>query len=627
MAKVLCIEDQADLREDLAEELRSADYVVIEAQNGREGLEAIKEHHPDLILCDVDMPEMDGRELLRELRQNHHDFANVPFIFLTALGSRTDVIDGKNLGADDYLTKPIDFDLLLATVRARLKQIERVKESNLKQARIQDDAFKLAKATIYKYAQFDAVTGLPNRAQLHALLKKALAGAKTASRMAALVFLELEQFTSINNRYGYRVGDMVLKEIAGRLLDDLEHSGDKFAVDVHLPVAANFGGISFGIMLPSIEDAATLSEYVEHTQALLARPVSVNGCEVFVNANLGVARFPRDGANEVELQRAAGIALQSAKEDGHGAYRCYDPALNAEFQSRAELEQDLHNALKREEFALHYQPQADMLSGKIVGAEALLRWHHPEHGLIPPDKFIPLAEATGIIVPLTEWVLETACRQARNWGEAGLNKLRMSVNLSPEHLKQPGFVESVGKIIQDSGIDVSLLELEITESAIVGEGGPELESLLKVHDQGISLSIDDFGTGYSSLSYLKRIPFDSLKIDKSFVWGMETDSRDHAIIEAIARIALCHGLKLIAEGVETEDQYRRLKQCGCDLLQGYWFSRPLPPEEFLAFAIRHKASGDGFKPEEMETTLLKGRVLAPVFRSTALISDDFEKNL
>ncbi len=583
MEKILCIEDQAELREDLAEELVSAGYEVYEAGDGREGLEAIRRHQPDLVLCDVNMPVMNGRELLKQVRENHQDFSNMPFIFLTALGTRLDVIEGKNLGADDYLTKPVDFDLLLATVRSRLQQISRIEESNQEELRKRDSEIMMAQATIRRYAYFDALTGLPNRTQLSAYLKNALVTAEAKNLSAVLVFIELEHFGSIGVRLGRPVADKVLKTIGDCLADDLDRFGELFATDEHMPFVATLGPATFAVLLPGVSDTTDISRYIERTTALLAKPIAVGGTEVFVCANIGISRYPEHGTNEIELLHAAGVALQIANAEGNGVTRTYDPILNEEIRYRADLMQALHNAVKDREFELHYQPQVDIGSGRIVGVEALMRWRRPGHGLVYPASFISVAEATGLIVSMTECALATACRQVLAWRETGWRDLRVAVNLSPKHLKQPDFVDTITRIVDGTGLPFTQLELEITESAVVDEGGTELEALRRLHDAGISLSIDDFGTGYSSLSYLKRFPFDTLKIDQSFVRGIGTDPRDQATVEAIIQLARSHDLGLIAEGVETEDQLEWLRQHGCDLFQGFLFSEPLPSEDLRRF--------------------------------------------
>ena len=609
MARILCIEDQAELREDLVEELRSADYVVFEAQNGCEGMAAIREHHPDLVLCDIDMPEMDGRELLREVRRNHPSLVNMPFVFLTALSGRMDVIDGKNLGADDYLMKPIDFDILLATVRARLNQIERIRKSNREVLESREAEINLARNTIRRYAHFDTVTGLANLAQLSAHLGMALDTAQKEGCESVLVVLELERFASVSCGYGAGAGDCVLKEVARRLSEGIERVGERFLIGEHHPFAASLGGAVFAIMLPAVADPADLSGYIDRTLASLAPPVLFGGREVYIGANMGIARSPRDGVTESDLRQAANVALQSAKAEGRGTIKFHDSALREELQCHAEIEQALHNAIKRHEFELRYQPQVDIRSRRIVGVEALIRWRHPARGLISPVEFIPVAEASGLIVPITEWVLETACRQARAWDACGLGELHMAVNLSPYHLRQADFVETALGIVRDSGLQFARLGLEVTEGAVVEEDGPELDSLVKLRDAGISLAIDDFGTGYSSLSYLKNLPFDTLKVDQSFVRGIGSDWRDDATVEAIIRLAHCHGLDLVAEGVETEDQCRRLGSQGCERMQGFWFSPPLRPEEFVAFASQHERGESGRHRAADQTGSPNGRHL------------------
>jgi diguanylate cyclase (GGDEF)-like protein len=581
MAKLLCIDDQADLRTDLADELRAANHIVFEAQNGVEGLDIIRRYRPDLVLCDVDMPEMDGHALLKEIRKDHSAFACMPFIFMTCHANPEDIIAGKSLGADDYLTKPVDFDLVIATVHSRLAQIARIETLRRDELSERDKAVKSAHATIQRITRYDAVTDLPNRTQLNSYLKTALARGKAEDRPVALFLLDLENFSAVTTRFSNGVADMTLKKVGERLTEIVAE--DVPASSKWAPMVVSLGGVSFAILYPDFEDAGGLSVIAGKILDSFSKPFSVEQRGIFLDATLGYAVSPENGETESQLTRAGDVALQCAKAKGQGTVRAFSSTMDLEFQNRAELEHELRNALSGREFELHYQPLIDAHSGKVISIEALIRWRHPKRGLVSPADFVPIIEHMGLIVPMTEWVLETACRQAKAWQDDGLDGFQLAINLSPEHLKEPDFLETVTDIVAATGYDLKNLELEITESAIVAEGGAQIETLKSIRDAGITLAIDDFGTGYSSLAYLKRFPFDILKIDRAFVSAIEVDSRDLITVETIIKLGHCHGLLIIAEGVETEKQKSLLTQFGCDRLQGYWFSRPLTPSDFPKF--------------------------------------------
>jgi len=581
MAKLLCIDDQAELRTDMADELREANHIVFEAQNGREGLEIIRRYRPDLVLCDVDMPEMDGPTLLKEIRKDDSAFACMPFIFITGHADPKDIIAGKCLGADDYLTKPIDFKLLVATVKSRLGQIARIEELRRGELSERDNAVKSANATIQRIMRYDAVTELPNLTQLNSYLKTTLIRGSVEERSVALFLLDLEKFDAITTQFSKSAADKALKIIATRLTDI--SAGISHRVSGWKPMVSGLGGGRFAILIPDSQDAGDLSAVAKKIMGSFAEPVSISQRMVFIDATLGLAVSPEDGDSESKLQHAAGIALHSAKAKGQGTWRTYTATMDTEFQDRADLEQELRNALLRKEFELHYQPQIDVHNGRIISVEALIRWRHPKRGLVPPADFITTMEHIGLIIPITEWVLDTACRQAKVWRDNGLDGFQLAINLSPDHLKEPDFLETITAIVTATGCDLKTIELEITESAIVAEGGAQMGSLQRIRDAGITLAIDDFGTGYSSLAYLKRFPFDILKIDRAFISGIEEDPRDQITVDTIIKLGHCHGLMIVAEGVETEKQKSLLTQFGCDRLQGYWFSRPLEPSALPKF--------------------------------------------
>lgn len=430
-------------------------------------------------------------------------------------------------------------------------------------------ARKRDEATIRHLAYFDALTGLPNRMLFNDRLGQALALAHRTNDSLAVVFLDLDRFKKINDTLGHAAGDQLLQAVARRLTLGLRE----------VDTVARLGGDEFAIILPPparVEDVAHVSEKVLGS---LRAPFTVEGHELHVTASLGVSLYPSDGMDAAALVKNADVAMYRAKEQGRDNYQLYAPSMNAMALDRLVLEGGLRRALEREEFVLHYQPQVDA-HGRVFGAEALLRWQPPGEAMVGPERFIRLAEETGLIVPLGEWVLRTACRQAKAWADAGLPKVRIGVNLSARQFKHGKLVETLRGILEESALDPGLLELELTESVLMEEGETTIAMLHALKALGVRLSVDDFGTGYSSLSYLKRFPIDALKIDQSFVRDILEDGDDAAIATLIVRMAHLLNLTVVAEGVETAGQAGFLGPLGCDHMQGYYFGRPMPASEF-----------------------------------------------
>lgn len=427
-------------------------------------------------------------------------------------------------------------------------------------------------------ATHDALTGLPNRLLFRDILAYSMARAQRAEKLLAVLFLDLDGFKNINDTLGHEYGDILLKEIAQRLTATLRKD-DLVARDADL--IARQGGDEFTILLQGISVVQSIIQVAERMLAAISEPFIADGHEMHVTASIGITVFPFDDTDIEHLLRNADTAMYHAKEAGKNNFQFYAAEMNAIIHDRMEIENGLHHALERDELVLHYQPQVDIRSGKIIAVEALLRWAHPEKGLIPPDEFIPVAEDSGLIVPIGEWVLRTACRQNKIWQDAGLPHIRMAVNLSARQFRQPHLAAVVAKAREDAGLDphADNLELEVTESILMKDMEETIAMLNKLHEMGVRLSIDDFGTGYSSLSYLKRFPIHTLKIDRSFIRDITIDPDDAAIAATI--VALGHSLKLkvIAEGVETAEQLAFLREIKCDEMQGYYFSKPLPPEE------------------------------------------------
>jgi len=423
-------------------------------------------------------------------------------------------------------------------------------------------------------AYYDAVTGLPNRTLLEDRLSKAMAAARRRKEKLALLFLDLDHFKVINDSLGHATGDLLLNEVATRL--------KKWARDQD--TVARLGGDEFVIVVNGVKEIGDVAVAARRVLDALTAEAVIETRSLSIGCSLGISIFPDHGTDAVALLKNADAAMYSAKENGRNNFQFFTPEMNAQVVERLNLESDLRGALQRNELFLMYQPQSDVASGKLIGAEALLRWQHPRLGLVPPDKFIRIAENSGLIIPIGEWVLRTACAQARQWHNQGLPAVPVAVNVSAVQLRQEGFLDLIRRVLHDTGLPPKYLELELTESLIMSNAEGIVSMLRQLKDTGVKLSIDDFGTGYSSLSYLRHFPVYKLKVDRSFVRDITANADDAAITSTIISMAKSLNLKVIAEGVETEEQMRFLSKHRCDEVQGYYFSKPLRAEDFSKFA-------------------------------------------
>lgn len=433
-------------------------------------------------------------------------------------------------------------------------------------------ARKSAEARVQQLVNFDSLTDLPSRALLQQRLPDMLAGHRYADSILGVLFIDLDRFKNIADTFGHRASDEILRQVATRLQGCIGRED----------LLCRHGGDEFVLVLANVDHATELARRASLVREALARPMWLDGTELVLTASIGISVFPQDGDNADELLRRADAALHHAKAEGRDNVQFFTESLNARAAEFLQLEHSLRRALGRHEFRLHYQPQIDMRTGQLVGMEALVRWQHPSLGLVAPSKFIPVAEDTGMIVAIGEWVMLEACREAQRWRELGLADVPVAVNLSANQFRA-GVRDCVARALAYSGLPANRLELEVTESLVMGAADQVIASLRELKEMGLILSIDDFGTGYSSLSYLKRFPIDRLKIDRSFVCDITTNPDDAAITTAI--IHLGHNLRLhvVAEGVETRQQWDFLREQGCDQAQGYWISKPLDSEALLEF--------------------------------------------
>ena len=441
---------------------------------------------------------------------------------------------------------------------------------------------KTHKDELARQANHDSLTRLPNRNLLWDRIDRACERTQRYGDSAAIAFLDLDNFKIVNDSLGHTLGDHLLRAVAARLESSLR------AMDT----VARLGGDEFVLVLSDQKSEELVSAELRRVVESFARAFSVDGRDVFITASVGVALYPQDAQDPESLMKSAELAMYRAKESGRNTYQLYTAEMQSRVNERLALESRLRRALEQGEFSLHYQPQVDLRSNRVFGCEALLRWSQPDLGMIGPAKFIPLAEETGLIVPIGEWIVRTACRQCKGWQDAGLPPVTVAVNISARQFREKTLLQAVARILAETGLDPRQLELEVTESVIMHDAQNVIADFQAFRDMGVKLSIDDFGTGYSSLSYLKRFPLDRLKIDQSFVRDITSNADDAAIAQAVITLGHTMNLRVIAEGVETAEQLAFLRRNQCDEMQGYLYGKPMPAEEFAQLL----ASGRTLKP-------------------------------
>jgi len=438
--------------------------------------------------------------------------------------------------------------------------------------------------TILHMAYYDSLTGLPNRYFFQELLQNAMNQAQRHGRMLAVLFLDLDRFKNINDSLGHPVGDQLLQATAQRLRDCCSREGD---------IVARRGGDEFIVLLPELKDQQGLVKVAQRIIDAFNRSFTLPEHELSISTSIGISVFPQDGSDPETLIKKADTAMYCAKEEGRNRYHLFKQGMISQSRERETLESSLHKALDRGEFLLYYQPKINVKTGLISSIEALARWVHPEFGMVPPTQFIPMAEETGVIGPLGEWVLQTACRQNKAWQVAGFPPMRIAVNFSPRQVQYLDMADMVERVLAETQLEPRWLEIEITENVMLRNEKAAVQTICRLSKLGVHISIDDFGTGYSTFSYLKKIPIDTLKIDQSFISDICSNLNDEAIATAVINMAQCLNLNVIAEGVETEEQRSMLESLNCSEMQGYLFSRPLPADELSRFLDNLKNEQEG----------------------------------
>ncbi len=573
-ATVLVVDDDPGARLLVGIALEMAGFKVISAGDGMAALSQFHEHSVDCVVLDVVMPGMNGFDVcstLRRMPESRH----VPILMQTSLDDMESVNRAYNAGATDFSSKGIN-PMLLAQ---RVKFLVRSKQTQ--------DQLRESEARVRYLAYYDPLTALPNRQRLLQILEQHIAWAEPRQRGLAVLMFDVDNFSRINDTQGQAVGDVVLKEVAHRLQGCLRDSQRTLgAADESIEKqeitdwVARTGGDKFALALPGVATAEMVQAVAQRVQSALARPFVVAQQDIPLSATIGVSLFPSDAATPEALIKNAEAAMHHAKKAGHGAIEYFNKSISTRAAKHLSMEADLRRALERDEFTLNYQPRLALKDLRVEAVEALLRWRHPQRGFVAPDEFIPLAEQSGFIVEIGDWVLREACAQVRRWRDAGGPLWQVAVNVSGVQFRDGSLVSRVSRAIDAAGIESRMIELEFTEGALIEYSAAVSKAVKSLKQLGVATALDDFGTGYSSLSYLRHFPIDTLKIDRAFVRDIASKHGGNApLVDAIIAMATSLGLATVAEGVETEAQWQYLKTRHANQVQGFLFCRPLGIEE------------------------------------------------
>lgn len=562
MRKILIIEAEGELRAAHMALLSQEGYEIIVTDGSTTALELIRKQYPDLILCALELSGGDNFELLQYL-QHQPDLLSIPIVLLTTIRNELRWRQSVALGADDCLIEPFSDRDLLDAIAIRLRKQDALTTRY-------NTLMRHTAERLNRLSRYDMLTELPNYQLLKQRLEQAMRRASKGKQQVALLTLSLDRLRQVNNTLGYAAGDMLLTAAAQRLTGILPRS----------TAVARLTGNQFAIVVPAPKSRDTIIEMASDIFTSLGHSFSLPGQQVFMTASIGIALFPEDSEDISVLLRQADAALDWAKMQKSHSYRFYRPDLPVVSGDELQIETWLRYALERDQFEVWYQPKYSLRQNRIVGAEALIRWQHPETGYISPGKFIPLSEETGLIVPIGDWVLKTVCSQTAKWLHSGQPVVAIAVNLSSVQLNQVDLAQRIQTILTDTHLPPEHLELEVTETALMQDIEPAIAVLHDLKDLGVKIAIDDFGTGYASLSYLQKLPIDMLKIDTSFVRNIHENATNQAILRHVIAMAHELNLKVIAEGIETEIEMHTLKAFDCDLIQGYWVGTPMDATEF-----------------------------------------------
>lgn len=571
---ILVIDDDPSDRMLLRACLEKDGFRVVDADNGKTAMLQFEVLKPDAVLLDVLMPQMDGFETCRAIRK-HPEGKHIPVLMVTGLDDTDSIHQSFDAGATDFITKPINWNLINYHIKYVLRASDAFYDVIHQQKQIQ------------KLVLFDQLTGLANRTMFRESLGQALDDCAEEDVLLGVLFMDLDRFKTINDTLGHKTGDVLLQMVAERLRSCVRESDcfTRLKKRYSKGFVARLGGDEFTIILPRLKAPEDAGRVAERILRFLSQPFMIDDNEVFVSFSIGISLSPIDGSTVETLMKHADVAMYHAKENGKNCFQFYDKSLNIRAREKLEFENDVRKAVANQEFILYYQPQVSMMDGAISGAEALTRWNHHRHGMVSPAKFIASIEELGLIIPFTDWLISQAGSQHREWHKAGMDGLRIAVNISSKQFVQQKIPDKFLKTLKLNQLCPSAFELELTESVLARQNAETLCVLKELKRMGLTISVDDFGTGYSSLVYLKTFPIDIVKIDRFFVKDILTSSQDAAIVKAIIAMAHAMGIKVVAEGIEEKKQFDLLREMGCDYGQGFLFSPAVSSEKFLKMVL------------------------------------------
>jgi diguanylate cyclase (GGDEF)-like protein len=549
---VVLADDDPSIRLMVRHVLESEDYDIVEASDGLEAIKAVEKHHPALILLDAVMPGIDGFTTCQQIKEKGH--VDIPVMMITGLDDDASVERAYEVGAIDFITKPIKWAVLKHRVKSVVAQV-------------------IAERKVKLLAYRDSLTDLPNRLLFADRLEQAVVRAERSRTSMALMLIDIDDFKLVNDSFGHDAGDKLIKAV-GQLISKSLRRADTIA---------RLGGDEFAVIIEGIDSPDDAISIADNLTTILEHNVRLDDQETYTSASIGISVYPDDGKDARTLLKNADTAMFRAKENGRHCFQFYKPEMSVSAMERLELENSLKAAFENDEFLIHYQPIIDIHKNEIKGVEALLRWRHPDKGMIHPTDFLSTVEDCGLIIAMGEWLIFTICKQMRVWQDAGLKGQNVSINLAPKQFMEQDLVAVFMQAMSEHSIDASTLSVEITEKTLIDNFGEVEATLIKLRDMGMSVLLDDFGTGYASLAYLKDFPVDVVKIDRAFIDGIPDNKEDSAIVDAIAGLTRGLGLTLHAEGVENERQLDVLKGLGCQFAQGHYWSKALPGDEYEQF--------------------------------------------
>ena len=551
---ILLADDDPSIRLMIRHVLEAEEYDIVEAEDGLDAIRAVEKQHPALILLDAVMPGLDGFATCKQIKERGH--ADIPVIMITGLDDEASVERAYEVGAIDYITKPIKWAVLKHRVRSIVSRV-------------------MAERKVQRLEYRDALTQLPNRLLFVDRLEQALVRAERHRESVALMLVDIDDFKLVNDSFGHEAGDKLIKAVGDLLSKSLRRAD----------TVARLGGDEFAIIIENVDGEDDAISIADNLTTILKHNVRLDDQETFTSASVGIAMFPDDGMDAGTLLKNADTAMFRAKEQGRKCFQFYKPEMSVNAMERLELENSIRKAIDNNELVVHYQPTIDIHNNEVVGVEALLRWQHPDKGIVCPDDFLPVAIESGLIVAIGEWMIKTVCHQLRVWKEAGMENQSVSINLTTKQFKDQDVVTLFKLAMDEHRIEGAELNIEVTEKTLLaGEG--EIEGILmQLHDMGMTITVDDFGIGFASLTNLKDLPIDVVKIDGAFIAGIPHNEHDVAVVNAIAGLTRGLKMKLLAEGVENEQQLNLLKGLGCQYAQGFYWSKALPADQYEQYYL------------------------------------------